>query len=188
MSEILPPEGDPAAPIPAAQQQAATAAHQMDQRIREIRRMQRGLWVVLAEQLYHFRAGQMWRDIGYSSFERWLADPEVDLERRWVYKLTDAYRWLVIEWELPRERVELLPISKVNEVLPAVRRGQVQLEAALADVENLSRGDLEIQYRGTASSTPGSPVAATSTAIETEHEPEWAVCPTCGSTYARKAP
>jgi hypothetical protein len=174
-------------PITPAQRGAAEVASNMDQHIRMTLRRMKGLWVELAEALHHFRAGEMWKDIGYPTFESWLADPEVELERRWVYKLTDAYRYLVIEWGVDRERVQRLHISKVNEVLPAIRRGQVQLEAALADVESLSRGDLEIQYRGLHSSMPGSATAATSTTIETSEEPEWATCPTCGSTYRRRA-
>jgi hypothetical protein len=79
-----------------------------------------------------------------------------------MYKLTDAYRFLVIEWGVPLERVKRLKISKVNEVLPAIRRGQVELEAGLSDAETLRRDDLEIQYRGLHSSMPGSAVAATS--------------------------
>jgi ribosomal protein L20 len=178
--------GDHEAAITPAQTAASTAAHQMHEHVKEIKRQMQGLWVELAEALYHFRAGQMWKDIGYSTFESWLSDPEVELERRWVYKLTDAYRYLVIEYEVPLDRVKQLQISKVNEVLPALRRGQVELETALSDVESLNREDLEIQYRGLHSSTPGSPVAATSTVIETDSEPEWATCPTCGSTYRRR--
>jgi hypothetical protein len=174
-------------PISAEQQQLANAAHEMDQEIREIKRQMKGLWVALAEKLYHFRAGEMWKEIGYPTLQSWLDDPEVDVERRWMYKVTDAYYFLVLEWGVPRDRVEQLRISKVNEVLPAVRRGQVQLEAALSDVESLSRADLEIQYRGLHSSDPGSAVAATSTVIETDQEPAWATCPTCGSTYRRRA-
>lgn len=175
---------EPTAAITPEQQAAAQAAHEMDQTIRRIKRQITGLWVELAEALYHFRTGQMWRDIGYDTFEQWLADPQVELERRWVYKLTDAYRTLVIEEGVPRERVERLQVSKVNEVLPAIRRGQVDLETALSDAETLGRSDLEIRYRGLHSSTPGQP--DTSSRVETEHEPELAVCPTCGSTYRRR--
>ena len=170
-------------PITQAQQDIALAAHEMHNTITRIKRQITGLWVELAEALYHFRAGQMWQDIGYSSFEQWCADPEVELERRWVYKLTDAYRFLVVEQGVERSRVERLQVSKVNEVVPAIRRGQVDLETALSDAETLGRSDLEIKYRGIHSSTPGSP--AVNGHIETEHEPELAVCPTCGSTYRR---
>jgi hypothetical protein len=172
--------------ITPAQTQAATAAHEMHERVKGIKRQMEGLWVELAESLHHFRVGQMWKDLGIPTFEAWLADPEVDLERRWVYKLTDAYRVLVLEQGVPLERVRQLKISKVNEVLPAIRRGQVKLETALSDIETLSRDDLEIQYRGLHSSTPGTPVSATSSVIETDHEPEWATCPTCGSSYRRR--
>jgi hypothetical protein len=171
-------------PITREQQAASTAAHEMDATIRRIKRDITGLWVQLAEALYHFRAGQMWKDLDYSSFEAWLADPEVELERRWVYKLTDAYRFLVVEQGVERSRVERLQVSKVNEVVPAIRRGQVDLETALSDAETLGRSDLEIKYRGVHSATPGRPDVGT--AVQTEHEPELAVCPTCGSTYARR--
>jgi hypothetical protein len=174
-------------PIPPERQALADAAHQMDQEIREIKRQMESLWVLLAERLYHFRIGEMWKDIGYPTLQSWLDDPEVDVERRWLYKLTDAYRFLVIEWGVPLERVKSLKISKVNEVLPAIRRGQVELEAGLSDAETLRREDLEIQYRGLHSSMPGSAVAATSPIIEVEEEPEWATCPTCGSSYQRRA-
>jgi hypothetical protein len=170
-------------PITREQQAASTAAHEMDATIRRIKRDITGLWVQLAEALYHFRAGQMWKDLDYSSFEAWLADPEVELERRWVYKLTDAYRFLVVEQGVERSRVERLQVSKVNEVVPAIRRGQVDLETALSDAETLGRSDLEIKYRGVHSATPGRPDVGT--AVQTEHEPELAVCPTCGSTYRR---
>jgi hypothetical protein len=30
----------------------------------------KGLWVRLAERLYAFRAGEMWKDIGYPTFSR----------------------------------------------------------------------------------------------------------------------
>jgi hypothetical protein len=174
-------------PISPERQALADAAHQMDQEIREIKRQMESLWVLLAERLYHFRIGEMWKDIGYPTLQSWLDDPEVDVERRWLYKLTDAYRFLVIEWGVPLERVKRLKISKVNEVLPAIRRGQVELEAGLSDAETLRREDLEIQYRGLHSSMPGSAVAATSPIIEVEEEPEWATCPTCGSSYQRRA-
>ena len=170
-------------PITEGQQLASEAAAAMDMRVRDIRRQQKGLWVQLAEVLYHFRAGQMWLDLGVSSFEAWLADPEVELERRWVYKLTDAYKFFVIERNLPRERVEQLKISKVNEVLPAIRRGQVDLETALSDAETLGRTDLEVKYRGIHSPAPGTPDVGTR--VHTEHEPEYATCPVCGQAYQR---
>jgi hypothetical protein len=174
-------------PIGPERQALADAAHQMDREIREIKRQMESLWVLLAERLYHFRVGEMWKDIGYPTLQSWLDDPGVEVERRWMYKITDAYRFLVIEWGVPLERVKRLKISKVNEVLPAIRRGQVELEAGLSDAETLRRDDLEVQYRGLHSSMPGSAVAATSPVIETEEEPEWATCPTCGSSYRRRA-
>jgi hypothetical protein len=81
-------------PITPERQALAQAAYTMDQEIREIKRQMESLWVLLAERLYHFRIGEMWKDIGYPTLQSWLDDPGVEVERRWMYKITDAYRFL----------------------------------------------------------------------------------------------
>jgi hypothetical protein len=162
---------------------AAEAAFAVDQQIRATLRQMKGLWVHLAEQLYRFHTAEMWRDLGHDTFEAYLADPELelDLQRRWVFELIGMYRTLVVEREVSTAELEGLHVSKVREVLPAIRRGWVDIPTALSDVETLTRHDMELKYRGLASSTPGRPDMGTQ--VDTDAEPEWRECPTCGSTY-----
>jgi hypothetical protein len=139
----LVPAGDPS---PAAAQEA----HDVDQRIRLKVRQMRGLWVELAAELHDFHDRKLWRALGCDSFEAWLNDPEFegDLGRRWVYELIAVYEQLVVERGVDPSRLQRLHVSKVREVLPAIRRQQAPLDEALADAETLSRPDLEIRYRG----------------------------------------
>lgn len=136
---------------------AAAHAYDADQQIRVTVRKMRGLWVQLAEQLYRFHRAQLWRDLDFDTFEAWLEDPELELERRWVYQLIDLYQTLSVERQVPIAQLEALHVSKVREVLPAIRRGQVEIETALSDAGTLTRRDLELRYRGLVSGTPGRP-------------------------------
>ena len=177
--EVLPPEPSPA---------AAEVAFAADQRIRAKVRQMRGLWVEIAAELYEFHRQQLWRGLGHDSFDAWISDPEFegDLGRRWAYDLIAVHTQLVVDRGVDPSRLQRLHVSKVREVLPAIRRGQVQLEDALGDAETLSRPDLEIRYRGVASSSPVAGPDGT-TAVDTRAEPEWVVCGCCGSRYLRRA-
>lgn len=107
----------------------------------------RAAWVALAGFLYEFQQEEMWRDLDHESFEAWLASPDIDLGRSQVYALIECYRELVLEREVPLDNLRGLEVSKVSQVLPAIRRGEVELDEAIADCESLSRLDLREKYR-----------------------------------------
>lgn len=107
----------------------------------------RAAWVALAAFLYQFQDEEMWGDLGYSSFEEWLASPDVSLGRSHVYVLIEAHRELVVEREVDPDELRALDVSKIGQVLPAIRRGTIEVEEALNDVKVLSRSDLRERYR-----------------------------------------
>jgi hypothetical protein len=170
----------------------ARAAHEVAERIvGNVRRM-RTLWIKVAEDLFRFNELEMYRDLGYTSFEQWLAEPDVDLSRRSVYYLLDVWRELVVGKGVKPAQLEKVDVSKVQDILPAVRRGQVTAEQALADAETLTRGDLRERYRAPAPSNGDAPPAVpsgpdTSTTYEATDEPAFAICPSCGSRYRVKS-
>lgn len=191
MTEIVESGHDEAA-VQAAIEAAATVAHQVDQSIRATVRAMKGMWIDLAGDLYRFNRSGMWRDLGHDTFEDYLADPELELRRRWVYELIGMYEQLVIDRDVKPDTLKALNVSKVREVLPAVRRGRVTLEQAFADAEQLTRHDLEQRYRGLASS-PEPPIDATSEPVtrgptpdipaassEASMTTERVTCPQCG--------
>lgn len=161
---------------------AAAAAFEIDQRVRLNLKAMRGMWVQLAQDLHRFNRSELWRDLGHDSFERWLMDPGLELERRWTYNLIATYEQLVVQRGVEPARLAELQVSKVGEVLPAVRRGQVSVDEALEDAAQLRRPDLELKYRG-AGADGVSAGPDTGTAVRTEREPVWKTCPHCGSTY-----
>lgn len=171
--EVLPPA--PKSP----EELAADRAFKVDQRIKAINAEMKGLWVELAANLYVFMEGEMWRDLGYETSGAYYADPDVDINIRHAYDLIAAYKQLVIDRGVEPEDLKQLEVSKVKEALPAIRREQVTWEEAKADIQALSKSSLITKYKGTASSTPGEP--DTKVKIETDQEPTWGRCPTCGT-------
>jgi hypothetical protein len=167
-----------------AEEVEGQAAYAVQTRIQQTMRVIRVGWARLAEDLFRFSELEMWRHLGYDSYESWLADPSIDIERRWAFQLTALWRELVIHRGADPKRLEKAAPSKLQEVLPAVRRNHVALEEALADAETLSRSDLRERYgprgAGTTSAANGSR-PDTSTHYEATGEPAYVICPTCSS-------
>lgn len=162
----------------------AKHAYEVESRVKDAIFQIRGAWVLLARDLYEFFSDQLWQKLGHDSFEAWLASPDIELSRRWVYELIAQYRELVVLRDVEPERLQSLEPSKVQLVLPAIRRKQVTIGAALADVETLSRNDLRERYgpqgAGTTRTAAGS-APDTSTRYDAEAEPMFVRCHVCGS-------
>lgn len=107
----------------------------------------RAAWGALAGFLYELQREELWRDLGHDSFEAWLASPDIDLGRSQVYALIECYRELVLEREVPLDELKGLEVTKLSQVLPALRREEVELADAISDCESLSRSDLREKYR-----------------------------------------
>lgn len=152
---------------------AAEVAATVEARIREQVKVMRSGWMRLAEDLYRFHHLEMWRDLGYETFEVWLAGPDIGLSRRHVYGLVEAWRELVVNRGVAPKELERVTVGSVREVLPAVRLGLVDVGDALSDCEALGRMDLRERYV-TITGGGGDRIDAT-------REDTFERCPTCGT-------
>lgn len=175
----------------------AKAAFDVEVRIKGHVHAMRVTWIKLAEDLHAFSRSEMWRDLGWKSFEAWLASPEIDIERRQAYYLLEMWRELVVKRDVKPEQLEGLGPSKVQEVLPAIRRGFVDVADALSAVETLPRADLRREFSISANGGPPPPSResgiggslaprATTESFDAQAEPDFYVCEACGSRV-RKA-
>jgi hypothetical protein len=158
----------------------AKVAFDVEARIKQVILGMRKAWVLLAEDLHRVHDLKLWADLGHQSFEQWLASPEIDLERRWVYELIAMWRELVINRGVQPEQLSDVQVSKVREVLPAIRRGYVDIPDALAHCRTLGRDDLRRQYQQL-DMNGGAP-----TGLDATREPARERCPTCGSWVDRR--
>lgn len=149
-------------------------AHAVAQRIEHSLHVMRREWAELAAHLYEFTKIRGWEALGYATLREFLAQPEIDIGERYVFQLVEAHRTLVVEGKVTTEQLAGVEVTKVRAIIPAVRRGDVEPEEALADAQVMTRSDLERRYRN-----PGAP-------IDPSTEPEWDTCPHCGSRYPVK--
>lgn len=126
---------------------SADEAFTLQQQVVEQVAGQRSSWVALAGRLSDFHAGKGWTALGLESFNEWLGQPEISLSRAEAYAMISAWRELAVEREVDLDRLAKLDISKVAVVLPAIKDGRVDVDAALADCEALSRSDLRGEYQ-----------------------------------------
>lgn len=157
----------------------AKQAYEVEERIKNTLQEMKRAWVYLAEDLYHFQKNAWWHDLGYASFDEWLAGPDIDLKRRQAYYLIATYKELVVEQGATPAMLEGVGISKAKVITTAVRRKEVPLVEALADAEALAHRDLVERY---AKLEKGDP-AEKGTGYSSVAEPARAQCPSCGSWY-----
>jgi hypothetical protein len=173
--------------VPTTTELQAKHAFEVEQRVHQLVKIIRQAWVELSADLYEFFDQRLWEHLGHDSFDAWLAAPEVEISRRWAYEYINLYRQLVVLQEVPPEDLYQLEPSKLQVVLPAVRRNQVPVKQALADVESLSRSDLRDRYVGQAAISSGVGKAPDITShLEATHEPDHVRCPTCGQRTTRE--
>lgn len=128
------------------EERAAKKAYQVEAKIKKGVGAIRQVWIALAGFLHEFYTEKMWEHLGHDKFEEWLGTPEIGLGRSQVYALIESYEELVVKREVDAERLADLEATKIAVVLPAIRKGEVELEDALADCESLSRSALREKY------------------------------------------
>lgn len=129
-------------------EQRANRAHLFQEEIIRGALTVRYAWIHMAQKLYAIRAEKLYELLGAESFHEWIATPEVQLQRSQAYALTGIYKELVVERDIPVERLQTLDPSQIAEVIPAIRKG-ADVEECLSDAQVLSRSDLRAKYRGT---------------------------------------
>lgn len=128
------------------EERAAKRAFKVEEKIKKGVGAIRQVWIALAGYLHEFYSERMWEHLGHDRFEEWLGTPEIGLGRSQVYALIEAYEELVVKREVEESVLAELEATKLAVVLPALRKGEVELEEALADCEALSRSELREKY------------------------------------------
>lgn len=154
---------------PEERQELRDQAFDLERKIKVgVRQIHEDTWD-LAKALYEFHELRGFGLLGYETLEGFLAQPELGISRAWFFRLVQAWYWLVVVREVAPARLFPLEVSKVHEVLPAIRRGEVKPAQALDDVQALGKRDLREKYRSRGGRD----------SLAAEEEPVRVRCPTC---------
>lgn len=102
-------------------------------------------FIELGRELYWFQKEKQFLALDYPTFESYLADPDVDIDRTTAFKLKRVYQRF--ELELECTAAVLLPVGpdKLDVIRPHVDEGNVG--EWLASAATLSRSDLRHEVR-----------------------------------------
>lgn len=163
-----------------------SAAFKLERRIKEAAVKVHESWWVLSEALYEFHEAGFWSALGYGSLDEFLAQPDLGMSRSQFFQMTKLWRDLVVVKKLPPGDLKELEPSKVREVAPAIMKGEVLPEDALADAEELSYRDVKVKYRPEEQAKTGQK-ADGSTPLDAASEPKAVKCFNCGNYYTPQA-
>jgi hypothetical protein len=153
---------------PTTTAERADRAYELEQQVVVGCRTIRAAWLHLAAYLHEMNAERLYTVLGYETFNEWLGTPEISLSRSHAYALIGSYVEFVIERGIDHREIDSIEATKLAETLPALRRGEVQVEDAIADASTLSRSDLREKYRADGSG-------------RLDAETERPICPNCGA-------
>lgn len=128
------------------EERAAKEAYAVEEKIKKGTGAIKVVQIAIAGYLHDFHSGRMWESLGYDKFETWLGTPEISMGRSDAYQKIEVYEELVVKRDVSTEDLAELDMSKLAVVLPLLRKGDVELEEALADCEALSRSELRAKY------------------------------------------
>lgn len=118
-------------------------AHERHKRIVQLRNLTEKSFLALSEELYHFYYNSDYETLGYNTFESYLADPEVDINRSSAYRLINIYRQYVLSLKCPTVGLLQAGIAKLDMMAKVITDDNA--EEWLNKAATLSRSDLKLE-------------------------------------------
>jgi hypothetical protein len=123
----------------------------------------------MAEMAHELHAANAWRALGYDTLEAFCGDPEVKFSRSSFLRLVRLWEEYVVVRKVPHAELQGVPSGDADEVLPAIKRGDISVERGLDMARGLSRSDIRAE------------LAAPNEGLDATREPVRVQCPTCNS-------
>ncbi len=115
-------------------------------RIRGIRAYVDELGLAMGKELHIFQREEQYKELGYFSFNSFLADPDVSIRRRTAYRLMRNYRKYVLELSVPITALVPVGTSKLDAMVPYVDNENI--DEMLNKGATLTLGNLKTELTG----------------------------------------
>ena len=129
-------------------EERAQTAHESYEKLIDGLSASRLAMAVVAEACYELSRDHAYRDLGYEKLADLLADPAVCISRSTFFDLASIYERYILEGGADPRQLQVAGVSKLSIPLKALSAGEVDVEEALRDCEELGRRDLRAKYRG----------------------------------------
>ncbi len=115
-------------------------------RIRGIRAYVDELGLAMGKELHIFQREEQYKELGYFSFNAFLADPDVSIRRRTAYRLMRNYRKYILELSVPMKALVPVGTSKLDAMVPYVDNENI--DEMLNKGATLTLGNLKTELTG----------------------------------------
>jgi hypothetical protein len=122
-------------------------AYQTDILIRQCHFEIERLSLPLAKALYEMEEQKLYENLGYKSFNAYLADPEVGIARSTAYKLKGIYKDLILNQSIQTDQLIQIGQDKLDIIRKYIVQQPALTQELLADARTLSKTDLRKQIR-----------------------------------------
>ncbi len=101
------------------------------------------VFIDMGKDLYELHQTNLFEVLGYKTFDAYVAAPDVNVGRRMAYMMKGCYSTFVLLYEVDRDQLVRIGISKLDMIRPIV--SGYDIEEWLCKAETLSRSDLGIE-------------------------------------------
>jgi N6-adenosine-specific RNA methylase IME4 len=125
-------------------------------RIVDLRNIAEKTFLALGEELYWFEDLKQYKDLGYETFEQYLADPDVDIARRTAFMLKGVYKTYILELKSASDALLPAGYQKLELMRPYIDESNVNEWVNKA--ASLSRSDLKEEINNSFPQPPPPPL------------------------------
>ena len=130
-------------------QERATDAWKLHTEIKNLYYETKRNFLELGKRLCLFEENKGYKDIGYESFNQYLADPEgCDISRSMAYRLIGVWREFERRLQVPRPKLLGVGPDKLELLKSKINLDEDNVDQWLIDASVLSRSDLRIRLDG----------------------------------------
>jgi hypothetical protein len=120
-------------------------AYQIDKEIRKLKKMVEASGLVMGKLLYEINEKALYHQLGYSTFEEYIADPEIAFSRATAYNLKKIYKQWMVDYGYELEELEDIGYERLLEAGKVATKENK--EEWLHKAKTLSRSDLLLEVR-----------------------------------------
>lgn len=101
-------------------------------------------FLYLGQKLCECQKERLYLQLGYETFEEYLADPEIQvfIKRAWIYELMKAYRVFIQQHNIDIEMLKQIGITKLTVIAPIVNKENA--DELLEQAKTLTVSDLQL--------------------------------------------
>ena len=107
-------------------------------------------YLILGGLLSDVRSNELWQYDDYTSFEAYLADPDICMSISTASRMINTFEVFVKHYEIGVEEMQKIDYSKVTEILPVVKRKTMtrpEVINLLSEIRDMTVRDIRIHRR-----------------------------------------